>query len=435
MASIVNNPKYGEGHKVAFSSKISDDLKRKIVMFSYKPVDTIFSLTSANSQAQYNLIQIGTDRNTDSSVFMKDPSNKLVKIKGSKTNIESSFIHAIKTGKSDTNALTTVKELISMWQFEAHVERGSFLSEDQIIEKLGNMKQHYTTTYNESAIKQAKALKSKIKSRGYTYERQKENITKDIYAKAGQLTKKAPDNWNPADVWMIKSGLDISPILISNTPAELNGKIAKYIQDEYILPISLKQVTKNTASMNLIDPSQLLSQKINLDFTLGNINLTSSFNNFMIETVSGFTVRGGFKGSSSTLSVSLEGSFKGAGSQLGGIDAKEYAKHVKNMHGYDIRSGTKVSPDNYKTAIDELKQLFDKYKSISKSITDFKQAVDLLNSGNDLLRLRSINIISYLYSFLAVPGNEKFEDHMTMCYFLSKKVTSDSSSYYLISNG
>ena len=67
-------------------------------------------------------------------------------------------------------------------------------------------------------------------------------------------------------------------------------------------------------------------------------------------------VRVGFKASATTLNVSLEGRFIGAGFQTGAVDARAYTKYSDEVLKYKLRGGA-VDPSSYKTAQKELKEI------------------------------------------------------------------------------
>ena len=68
-----------------------------------------------------------------------------------------------------------------------------------------------------------------------------------------------------------------------------------------------------------------MSTKLDLDLRFDRVDLSESFNNFIVITKSGFTsVRVGFKASATTLNVSLEGRFIGAGFQTAALTLRKY---------------------------------------------------------------------------------------------------------------
>ena len=221
----------------------------------------------------------------------------------------------------------------------------------------------------------------------------------------------------------------MSMLTNSKSAAELNSMLAKAYNKKDIIPISLKQVEKPKASSQVIDPSKLMTTKLDLDLRFDRVDLSESFNNFIVITKSGFAVRVGFKASATTLNVSLEGRFIGAGFQTGAVDARAYTKYSDEVLKYKLRGGA-VDPSSYKTAQKELKEMFSKYKRLSNTISNYNEAIALFKKGNKLTQDRFSNLMSYMYSFLIKP--KKFEDHMKFNYFTSKKLTTDSSIYLII---
>jgi hypothetical protein len=230
---------------------------------------------------------------------------------------------------------------------------------------------------------------------------------------------------------MIQKKFDMKPLLESKSASELNSKLTDAFNKIDIIPVSLKQVLQPKAKSSIIDPSNLMKQKLDLDLKFDRIDLSDSYNNFIVITKSGFAIRCGFKASATTLNVSLEGRFISAGFQTGAVDAKVYTAEVKDKHNYILRSGAVLSAD-YTIAKRELKEMFVKYPRLSNSdqLQNYNQAIKLFDKGNKLTKDRFSNLMSYMYSFIMKP--KKFEEHMKFCYFTSKKLTTDSGIYLII---
>ena len=404
MASIVENKKYGENHKVQLKDKPTN-----VALFrkeGYRPGQTIFLITRKKVKAT-KLLPL-TDGNK--SIVLKDDKNKIVEITGSESSINGSFNHFSINAKSKTNILTEIKEFTSLFMFQAFIENGRILTEEQVRTLVKKEKQTYDQNF-------------------YNYERQKGPLTIELYKVARKLTGKLDANWNPGDVWLIKKNYKMSMLTNSKSAAELNSMLAKAYNKKDIIPISLKQVEKPKASSQVIDPSKLMTTKLDLDLKFDRVDLSESFNNFIVITKSGFAVRVGFKASATTLNVSLEGRFIGAGFQTGAVDARAYTKYSDEVLKYKLRGGA-VDPSSYKTAQKELKEMFSKYKRLSNTISNYNEAIALFKKGNKLTQDRFSNLMSYMYSFLIKP--KKFEDHMKFNYFTSKKFTTDSSIYLII---
>lgn len=427
MASITNNSrKYGEGHKVVLRSSLSAPVQRLYTSNGYKLGTSIFSIV-LNPNNISSIIQYSSG-STD--MFIKDERGRVVQLIGSPSAIDGTFNHYSTNSKSQTNVLTEVKENISMFMFEGFIEKKVTLSEDQIIEKLGTQKQYFDSTYYESAVKQLNELKEYITTNGFHYERQGGIKTKKLYDVARKLTRKASDNWNPADVWMIKKSYDMTPLYNSTESQQLNGMLAEAFYKREVIPISLKNVTTAKASSSIIDPQKLLNMDLTLDLSYSKVDLSDTFANFILQTISGFAVRVGYKASATTLNVSLEGRMISAGYQLGAVDAKAYQNEVSTTYRYQLRNGVSVPFTEMTTAKKELKEIVDRYGRFSNTLTDYDQAMNKLDESDELTKKRFINLISYMYSLMIVPPD--FKKHMKFCYFTAKKITNDSGLYLIL---
>jgi len=430
MASIINNPKYGEGHQLVLKDKLSGSMAASFRQMSYEPGKSIFKITLKKTPQPTKSFKVSEG---NKSILLFDKNNKKIILEGSESGINGIFNHYSANAKSKTGLLTQIKETFSLEIFKNYFELNKTLKEEQAIELVSKTisvaKQNYDSVYYTSAIKQLDELKKYVKKKNYTYERQGGDRTKELYIVARKLTNKLNDNWNPGDVWMIQKNFDMKPLLQSKTASELNAKLTEAFNKKDILPISLKQVEQPKAKSSIIDPSNMMNQKLDLDLKFDRVDLSETFNNFIVITKSGFAIRCGFKASATTLNVSLEGRFIGAGFQTGAVDAKVYTKEIKETHNFDLRS-SEVNKNDYTVSKKELKQMFDKYNRLSNTIDNYNTAIKLFDKGNKLVKDRFANLMSYMYSFLIIP--KKFEEHMKFCYFTSKKITTDSSIYLII---
>jgi len=430
MASIINNPKYVEGHQLVLKDKISGSMASSFRQMGYEPGKSIFKITLKKTPQPTKSFKVSEG---NKSILLLDKNNKKIILEGSESGINGVFNHYSANAKSKTGLLTQIKETFSLEIFKNYFELNKTLNEEQAIELVSKTisvaKQNYDSVYYTSAIKQLDELKKYVKKKNYTYERQGGDRTKELYIIARKLTNKLNDNWNPGDVWMIQKNFDMKPLFQSKTASELNAKLTEAFNKKDILPISLKQVEQPKAKSSIIDPSNMMNQKLDLDLKFDRVDLSETFNNFIVITKSGFAIRCGFKASATTLNVSLEGRFIGAGFQTGAVDAKVYTKEVKETHNFDLRS-SEVNKNDYTVSKKELKQMFDKYNRLSNTIDNYNTAIKLFDKGNKLVKDRFANLMSYMYSFLIIP--KKFEEHMKFCYFTSKKITTDSSIYLII---
>lgn len=429
MADIVGNTTLNSDQEIVLKLKISNKVKLKFAEFKYVPEKTIFVIVT---DLKKNIISQSINLETGNEVlYLKTKKNSkyiYIEVIGSKSSIDNIFSVLGGTASSDT--LTKIKENISMWLFQSYVETHTILSEKQIIFKLGIYKIYYNSTYYESSLKQLEALKPIVKSNGYTYERQGGARTKKLYEKARKLSGKTNDNWNPADVWMIKKTFDIDKISAINDLTVLNNEIALAYANKEIFPISLKHVNKDKAKLSYIDrPTTLLKVK-NYNFNFKKVSLSESFNNVIIETVSGFEVRCGYK-ETKTLDITLEGRFSANNYQIGSLDSNTYPIHCKENYNYNVRNG-KPKVDQVKSD-EEFKEIVRKYSNFSNTIKDYDEAIKILNTSDEFTKQRFSNLISYMYSYLIAPkNNTEFIENMRYSYCSARKANVGSCMYILI---
>jgi hypothetical protein len=430
MASIVGNSKYGEGHQIVLKDKLSGTMATKFRQMGYTPGKDIFKITLKKAPRPQKYLEVTKG---NKSVLLLDKANRKLLIEGTETAINGLFNHFSTNAKSKTNLLTEIKETFSLEVFKAAIENNKKYKEDDLIkvvsQQIRDTVKNYDSVYYASAYKQLDELKKYVRKKGYDYERQGGPRTKDLYTVARKLTGKLSDNWNPADVWMVQKNFNMKPLLESKSASDLNSRLTDAFNKKDIIPISLKQILQPKAKSSIVDPSNLMKQKLDLDLRFSRIDLSDSYNNFIVITNSGFAIRCGFKASATTLNVSLEGRFISAGFQTGAVDAKLYTAEVKDKFNYSLRSGAATLSD-YATAKKELKEMFGKYSRLSNTIENYNQAMLLFDKGNKLIKDRFSNLMSYMYSFIIKP--KSFENHMKFCYFTSKKLTTDSGIYLII---
>jgi len=436
MASIVNNKqRYGEGHCVVFKTKLSQTMLQNLRNLGIVAGQDKFEITLKNYQPDKELELSGGGSDT---IQFLDEKKKVLLVKGKANSINALFNHYSANAKSNTNLLTEIKELFSMEVFRAFTNTRVTLAEEDVI-KIVQAQQRETINnlddvFYTSAIKQLEAYKTLQLKGQFDFERQGGPKTVELYKHARALTGKASDNWNPADVWVINRKCDMDYFLETRSAAELNEQLAIKVKNKEIIPISLKQVEGAKANISVVDPGQMFKQDLDIDFTFDQMDLSDTFANFILTTRSDFQVRCGFKASATTLNVSLEGRYKSAGSQIGGIDAQAYRQKVKDNFNYDLRSGAVAAqPAQMRQALAEMKEMFDTYGRLSNTIQNFAELEKILNDKKttQLQKDRFVNITSYMYSMLIKPKN-KFKEHMQFTYLTAKKLSDESSIYYLI---
>ena len=442
MASITDK-KYGEGHEVQLKPS-SPNQKSRDLFKDYIFGKSIFKKTEKKYKPE-QLDKLFDLENGDDHVCLIDEKGKKIFLKGNAKAISGIFNHAGGGGKADTELNTAVKENMSMIVFRA----SKLPTEEEAVAQLKEMMgdeglRVYTTLNYDSAVNQLKVFKIFFgSSAGYEFERQAKGFTAPLYKLGTKLSGKAPDNWNPGDVWVKKKGFRLDKLLEIENIDRLNQEMVTAFNNKDLVGISLKQTGTPSvaATAEVVDPQKLHGKKVPLDFTFKRISsFTEFFRNANIETKSGFIVRIGHK-QTGLVAPFLEGKFEGAGYQMGGIDAREHKNRIKKKYGYDLRNSSKIPSYGPSEAKKEAKKLVGKFlkgkneeivnKFISGEQSQLEQPTD--NREMQAIQGRFINLISFLYAIL-IESNKKndYDNHMSFCYNLARKVSSLSCIHLLI---
>jgi len=435
MASIITG-NYGPGSKIVLKPKIPMNVLKELNK-EYKSGDKfVIHKTVKNPDISYTF---GSGKST---VYIMDSKNKIIKITGATNTIQNSFNHHSEKGKSNTDFLTDLKEMISMKVMLLGNTKLDDKVEEKIIKSLSpKQKDFYDSLYYRSAVKQNISLKRDLGidvSNSYSGERQGKDKSKKLYSIARQITGLHPDNYNPADLWFIKKSylgtynkfLDSIDVKIDSI-SKLNEFIKKGIKDKTVLPISLKQVTDKERGSSELVYYGMKFQDINFDIDSVDMAM-DSFNNFIIWTKSGFGMRVGYKSSKTSLSVYIEGRMKGSAYQLGAVDEKEFVKYTKLNSNYKLVDGSKETPndDNITKIINNI------YSKVTiKGGGTKTNALDLINGYNnadEFMKLRANNLLSFMNIMLVeLPKKKSYSEIFEWCYFYSRKITENSSDYIL----
>lgn len=454
MANIFKS-KYPNGHKVELKDKAGlNRVKNGLGALLGK---SIYGLVPGKTQLELVKPKRGKPKHT---IYMSDkglsmcmkklPGGPLYEFVGPKSVIQNSFNHAGdgkgSNDKSATNDKTELKELISLCILQQKLESNKDVDFDYVEEKIPRrLKKYLHEDYFTSAQKQVKAWLSKetgrFKGKDYIYERQLDDVTKKIYKNALTLSRLSKDNWNPGDIWLVKKNMKFDEYEKASNIQQINKQLIKDYKDEKVVGISLKQILKTQRGrIDYVNLSVNKVKEAKFDFTFTQCDFTGdTFKNAIIYTKSGFGVRMGFKASTDNYGVYLEGRFKGAGSQVGGMDAKQIPVEVKKRYGYDIRKGgTPNLAVEEKLALKEMKEIFKRHgaKQISNTLTSYDNFLEIYEKAPKFQKQRLCRIVSFMYPFLELSynkdGEKEFKDLMNWSYTLAKKETSVGGFYVFL---
>lgn len=413
-ATIVNQTKYGAGHKIELSKRATGDWVKDL---EGKDLE----LADATPDAE----EIGSG---SESIYVKAGS-KVYKIKGSKSGLNSSFNHKGLGGKSDTHKTTRCKEAMSLIVFKHYSEAGETISEDDAITQLSNWgadETVYNSVYYTSAVLQLANFKKirPIQGKKLVFEFQGDKFCKKIYAKKAELGgPKSDDNWNPADVWVFDASFvskidsELGEIEHLN---ELNFWIRKSFLSGYLCPISLKQAT-GASKMELINPQKYKNKRLDYDFTLDRVVIAGSLKSVFIETKSGYTFKANSRAAATSTNLYLEGTFKSENFAMGAVDAKLWAEY----HNGKVLQGNSIKPTN--NLLNESKKTFNKYsRKILKKDNDILFNPDF-KSMDKILQQRYIAAASLLKFVM-----ENYKETIRWSFFTAMKVSDTNSMYVKI---
>jgi len=456
MANILKS-KYGDGHKVLIKDrtglgKVRSDIPSIIAKSTYGIVagKTVFELIKTKSKQKNPKHTIYLSKDTKGeNVFMKRFNSSITYLfVGPKSVVQGMFDHAGdgKSSKSDTNEKTELKELVSLCLMEQKLKFNKDVNYDFVDSCIpAKLKKLFDESYFTSAQKQLKLWLSKERGRfkgaSYVFERQLDDLTKRIYKNALAITKLNKDNWNPGDIWIVKKDLDFKKYEQAQNIQQINKQLVEDYNDEKLVGISLKQINPNqTGRVDYINLSPTKKKEVKFDFTFTNCDFTGdTFKNAIIYSKSGFGVRMGFKASTDNFGVYLEGRFKGAGSQVGGMDAKQIPDEIQKRYGYTIRKGG--TPD-LKTeeplALEEMKKIFKRHPAnkISNTLTSYNNFMDIYNKAPLFQKQRFCRIVSFMYPYMELSfkkgGEKEFKDLMNWSYSLAKKESGVGGFYVFL---
>jgi len=442
MATVLSD-EYSTGHKVILKNNLPKITLNKIGFLKNK----ILFLYKEKTKEKINFIILDNKplkELFDITLYYIENNNKIfISIYSTKNKINSFFNH-YKNNKSCTHILTNLKEDITIEVFKK-----PNITENNLKEILNNLNNRYLEFYkNEfylSSLKQYNKVKDLINTTDYYIEKptnsvlynNTNNLSYNITQKAISLYKVLKDNWNPADIWMFRKDYIDNILNTHNIHNEinnikdikvLNSYIKEKIQQKIILPISLKHILKdNICKLEYIDSN--LTNKKHKNYNITSIDFSSSFRNFIIYTKEDYAIRCGFKASSTTIKVSLEGRYISKKCQVGAISAKEYPKFIEKEYNYILRNSNIVNNNLLDISIKELKEL-EELEELNLYPKGYNENnIKELYNKDKLTQNRFINIVSYLYSIM------KFDINKTINYTYNsaKKISENSCSYYLLS--
>lgn len=354
---------------------------------------------------------------------------------------------------TDRNKMTEIKELCSLYMINKKINENKFYKDhfelmDEVSNDVKDIKDYWRTVYFTSALEHAKAL-DKLNLRGsYDIERQQKGFSKLIYSISKKISGKAPDNWNPSDIWLKKKSYNLKEIKdfekeikdshLDNK--ELSLKFKMILDDLFnkqeLIGISLKQIDKGNAKLDLISYDTVKSKIKDMDFSKIECYMREAKNGLPaygeLRTKSGFNIKWGGRANASMANINLEGQMSKSTHQMGSIDSKVISSMASD-------SGFKILKDSdFKDTDVGIKDLFNKLDDALK-ITKNKQPKIYNMYFKDFSNEKILNEYGFIEvkRFIAQVSVFEFVDSLSTdnildFYILAKKVDKINPIYYIL---
>lgn len=382
------------------------------------------------------------DRKSVYKVFGEDISN-------------SAFKWTTQGNSTNRGELTTLKELCSLCMMLHKINgtkapEGSDLLAQQVAKDYG-FKQApalMREVYFTSAIAHANNTKNITFSNGkYLGELQGEQFSKEIYALAKKLTKKAYDNWNPADVWFVRKKdlskvqalekeikKDISDRLLEHKKIAYKFKemLDTFTEEGILIGVSLKQVDRGEGKSDLVSSDNVKRKSSTMNFKVTQSYIRDTSKGLPaygeVRTQSGFNIKYGGRANAQKANINTEGQMAGATHQLGAIDAKVLAEMAVNKRLVILK-------DSDFKDLSTIEKLYDEYigylkKNASKIHAKFvgKKSMEQMLVEYDFVNLKRFFATISVFRFMESLTQEEILD----LFLLAKKVDTVNPNYYLL---
>lgn len=371
----------GEGNpEYLFKFKKADQFKLQVVVGSSKspratPEEVIRIFKKSRIKYPENIAEL-MDRREEFLITIK--GNEIICRPSTSTRVVSS------TDSTNYNESATLLAIMNKYTKESYADKLSQLMAETygISSDIINSKNF--KTYISSAIKSASCFYKKFKSfkaDSYYGERQKQGeSSKAIYKQAKALGAPSnKDNWNPADIWFIKKSFKLNKLLAIDSLSAFNAAIKDELNSN-IIPVSLKLVTTDKATIDLIDGSATDAPiKADKSLKITGIHLgvragTDISNSAEVELSNGRIIHMHSRGSNTSDTCNYQLPYKGNG-KVGtnsGIDKSIVIKYVYKDSSFN--STQRSFYDRTKSNITKMNKIIDHLYSMGGNLIDVSKA-------------------------------------------------------------
>lgn len=453
MATIWDDKNHSPGEEFILTNNANNIVKKafeKIKFPATKISDTEFKKAKIKN---YILIPENLKEKSNDIIFYFESDKKSYMVRADSKLSNSYFKWSTKGTSTDRQKMTEIKETCSMLMIEKKLNTGKLFKDDEelileVKKTIKDVSDYWKPVYFTSALEHAIALDSLKLSGQYDVERQQKDFSKIVYRIAKKISGKAPDNWNPSDIWLKRKGIkldnlkdfekEINTSSLSNSELSLKYKMIldEMFNNKELIGISLKQIDKGKAKLDLVSYNTVKTKIGMMDFSKIDCFIRVTKDELPaygeLRSKSGFNIKWGGRANARMANINLEGQMSGSTHQLGAIDSKVVNTITKDL-GFNI-----LKDSDFKDDERGIKELFKKLDEALKIIKEKQNNIYNMYFGN-----LSNNEILSKYGFIEVKRfiaqvsvfnfiNSLTTEHIMDFFILAKKVDKINPIYYIL---
>lgn len=456
MATIWDNKNHSSGEQFILSKTCSAQVKSSFNGINF-PCTKISSKEYSSAKKQSKLLIPDNHKpKTNDIVFYFESDGVSYEVNAVSTLNNSNFTWSSAGTSTNRTKMTIIKETASLAAILKKKNTNSNYKTDGELIKvlkedygLKDVVDYWKPVYFSSAIAHANLIsKTSLASSLIIGERQQDDFSEIVYKIAKDLTSKAADNWNPADLWFMNKSkaVEIKKVLTDfkrNIDNNLNKDEAAYkykmmldkmLFDGDLVGVSLKQIDNGAGKCNLVTYNSIKDKSRDMNFKILKCYIRDTKNGLPaygeLQSECGFNIKFGGRANATKANINLEGQMMGATHQLGAIDSKVVDK-LSTKKGIKIYKDSDFSENN-------LDDIFNK----------FEYAINLVkkeqpNIYNNYFRNNNLQQSYLFYGFVEVKRfiacvsmfefiNSLTVDEVIDFFLLAKKIDKINPNYYLL---
>lgn len=457
MATIWDDKNHSSGEQFILSKTCSSQVKSAFNGITF-PCTKISSKEYSSAKKQSTLLIPETHKpKANDIVFYFESDGISYEVKAVSTLNNSNFTWSSAGTSTNRTKMTIIKETASLAAILKKKNTNSNYKNDEELIKvlkedydIKDVTDYWKPVYFSSAIAHANLMsKINLPTSLIIGERQQDDFSEIVYKIAKDLTSKAADNWNPADLWFMnkskaseikkelidfKRNIDKTGLNKDEAAYKYKMMLDKMLFDGDLVGVSLKQIDNGTGKCNLVTYNSIKDKSKDMSFKVQRCYIRDTKNGLPaygeLQSECGFNIKFGGRANATKANINLEGQMMGATHQLGAIDSKVVDK-LSEKKGIKIYKDSDFSEDN----------LDDTFKKFEHSINVVKK--EQPDIYNNYFRNNNLQQSYLFYGFVEVKRfiacvsmfefiNSLTEDEVLDFFLLAKKIDKINPNYYIL---